>query len=154
MITIDDILHDLRPGAEYGRRGEPVNEAEYDSMIIWRDPVTVKPTYADLVTQKPITRLRVAKEKKVAELQIEMANRQNVNMGTNLPIEYLNDMLNWLDTLWRSVDAGSRNPRIAWTNAINIQQAFIDARNVINNFAVLNDVNNYDVVNDPAWPVV
>jgi len=152
-MTIDDILDDLRPGTEYGRRGEPSNRAEYEGMIIWRDSLTTRPDWSEIVTQLPVTRLRVAKIQKLDELRDESSRRHNENMGTNLPIKYLDDMIEWLTMLWMSIDAGSRNPRIKWTKSININTAYKNAILVINAFTVLSDVNNYDVVNDPGWPV-
>ena len=56
--------------------------------------------------------------------------------------------------IFRSVIGSSRSPNVDWQNVLDTRTARRNIRTEINDLTTIAEVQSYDVVNNPLWPVI
>ena len=99
--------------------------------------------------------LSYAKKQKVKELRSELLARIRVIYpdAENIPDDTFDAILDITHDVYKSIVAGSRSPNSDWSSTLDTRTARKDARNIIEAYTTVAEVEAYDVVTDPAWPV-
>jgi len=125
---------------------------EHDGVFIASDVNGVKSNNIDLTVQAIVDSFNpipYAKKGKRKELNDEGLRR----IQLIFPAISDFDELDLVREQFLSTKATARNPTVKFQQLIDTVQARNQARTSINALTTVADINNYDVVNTPTWPV-